>query len=124
MPDELQHVLGWLQRQGTPAQRNGLARFAITTDKAFGVPVGVLRQQAKRLGQNHELAAGLWDSGWYEARMLACFIDEPARVTPRANGPLVPRLRQLGDLRYRVLRAVRQNTSRLEQNSPLVAPPG
>ena len=28
--------------------------------------------------------------------MLAAFVDEPARVTPRPDGPLVPRLRQLG----------------------------
>ena len=35
----------------------------------------------KRLGRNHELAAGLWESGWYEARMMATFLDEPARVT-------------------------------------------
>jgi 3-methyladenine DNA glycosylase AlkD len=25
---------------------------------------------AKRLGRNHDLAGGLWDTGWYEARML------------------------------------------------------
>jgi 3-methyladenine DNA glycosylase AlkD len=25
---------------------------------------------------------GLWDSGWYEARMLTAFVDEPLRVTP------------------------------------------
>ena len=37
---------------------------------------------AKRLGPNHDLAAELWDTGWYEARMLAAFVDEPARVTP------------------------------------------
>ena len=37
---------------------------------------------AKRLGRNHELAAALWDTGWYEARMLTSFVDEPARVTP------------------------------------------
>jgi 3-methyladenine DNA glycosylase AlkD len=37
---------------------------------------------AKRLGRNHDLAAVLWDTGWYEARLLAAMIDEPARVTP------------------------------------------
>jgi 3-methyladenine DNA glycosylase AlkD len=28
------------------------------------------------------LALALWDSGWHEARALASFLDEPARVTP------------------------------------------
>jgi 3-methyladenine DNA glycosylase AlkD len=37
---------------------------------------------AKRLGRNHELAQGLWNSGWYEARILAAFVDDPALVTP------------------------------------------
>jgi 3-methyladenine DNA glycosylase AlkD len=45
--------------------------------------VGTLRDHAKKLGRNHELAGLLWESGWYEARMLATLLDEPARVTPR-----------------------------------------
>ena len=41
-----------------------------------------LRRKSKRLGPNHELAAALWDTDRYEARMLATFIDEPGeRVT-------------------------------------------
>ena len=42
------------------------------------------------LGRNHELAEALWQTGWYE-RMLATFVDEPARHGG-ADGPLVPRL--------------------------------
>ena len=37
---------------------------------------------AKRLGRNHELAAALRDTGWYEARILTSFVDDPSRVTP------------------------------------------
>jgi 3-methyladenine DNA glycosylase AlkD len=59
-----------------------MARYAIPSDKAFGVPVGKIQQLAKRLGRNHELATALWESGWYEARMLAAFVDDPASVTP------------------------------------------
>lgn len=75
-------VLAWLKRRGTKANRDGMARYAIRSDKVFGVSVGTLRQHAKKLGRNHDLAAALWDTGWYEARMLASFVDEPARVTP------------------------------------------
>ena len=82
MAHQVQHVLDWLEQHGTQAHRDGMARFAIVAHKAFGVSVGSLRQHAKRLGQNHELAAALWDTGWYEARLLACFVDDPARVTP------------------------------------------
>ncbi|HSI59729.1 MAG TPA: DNA alkylation repair protein [Ideonella sp.] len=74
-------VLAWLESQGTPAAREGMARYAIPSDTAFGVPVGMLQAHAKRLGRDHELALALWQTGRYEARMLATFTDEPARVT-------------------------------------------
>jgi 3-methyladenine DNA glycosylase AlkD len=79
--DEVRSVLTWLERHGTQRARDGMARYAIPSDKAFGVSVGTLKQQAKHLGRNHELAAALWETGWYEARMLATFVDEPERVT-------------------------------------------
>lgn len=77
-PDE---VVDWLRRRGTKATRDGMARYAIPSDRAFGVPVGALRDYAKSRPKSHELAEALWATGWYEARMLACFVDEPAKVT-------------------------------------------
>ena len=59
-----------------------MARYAIPSDNAFGVSVGTLRKEAKRIGRDHDLAEGLWQAGYYEARMLACMIDEPEKVTP------------------------------------------
>jgi 3-methyladenine DNA glycosylase AlkD len=58
-----------------------MARYAIPSHNAYGVPVGALRKHAKALGRDHELAGALWETGRYEARMLACFIDVPAAVT-------------------------------------------
>lgn len=75
-------VLGWLERRGTKRDREGMARYGIIAPKAFGVSVGTLQQLAKRLGRDHDLALALWETGWYEARMLTAFVDEPARVTP------------------------------------------
>ena len=80
--DEVDAVVASLKRAATKAVRDGMARYGIPSDKAFGVSVGALKKIAKRLGRNHALAVGLWDTGWYEARMLAAFVDEPARVTP------------------------------------------
>lgn len=79
---EVARTLAWLKRRGTQANREGMARYAIRSEKVFGVSVGTLRQLGKKLGRNHELAALLWNTGWYEARMLASFVEEPARVTP------------------------------------------
>jgi 3-methyladenine DNA glycosylase AlkD len=75
-------IVASLKRLGTKSTRDGMARYAIPSDNAFGVPVGTLQELGKRLGRNHTLAIALWDTGWYEARMLAAFVDEPARVTP------------------------------------------
>ncbi|HYN06345.1 MAG TPA: hypothetical protein VES67_03045 [Vicinamibacterales bacterium] len=36
---------------------------------------------ARKIGRDHELAAALWDTGWYEARLLTAFVDDPERVT-------------------------------------------
>ena len=66
----------------TRRDRENLARFGITATKAFGVSIANIQALARRLGRSHELAAALWDSGWYEARLLTSFVDEPARVTP------------------------------------------
>jgi 3-methyladenine DNA glycosylase AlkD len=34
---------------------------------AFGIQVGALRRYAKSLGPNHDLAAALWETGWYSS---------------------------------------------------------
>jgi 3-methyladenine DNA glycosylase AlkD len=75
-------VVAWLERTGSKQVRDGMARYAIPADHALGIPVGVLRKKAKELGRDHRLAAALWATGLYEARMLATFVDDPAEVTP------------------------------------------
>ncbi len=74
-------VLGWLKAAGSRKQRDGLLRYGIVAPKAFGVSVGTLHELARRAGRDHDLALALWETGWYEARMLTAFIDEPGRVT-------------------------------------------
>lgn len=75
------HVVEKLRSMASPKVRDGMARYAIPSDKAFGIAVGDLKKLAKKLGPSHELAAGLWKTGSYEARMLATFVDEPDKVT-------------------------------------------
>ncbi len=64
------------------ATLDGMSRYGIPSVGAFGVPVGKIRTLAKTLGRQHELAMALWKTGQYESRMLACFIADPARMTP------------------------------------------
>jgi 3-methyladenine DNA glycosylase AlkD len=79
---EVQAALSSLEQMSTQRDRENLARFGITASTAFGVSMANMQVLAKRLGRSHELAAALWDTGWYEARMLTSFVDEPARGTP------------------------------------------
>jgi 3-methyladenine DNA glycosylase AlkD len=75
-------TLRWLERHGSRRNREGMARYGIVSPRAFGVSVATLQKLARQLGRDHTLAQALWKSGWYEARMLAAFVEEPARVTP------------------------------------------
>lgn len=74
--------LEWLERHGSKAYREAmLTRYGITAPRSYGVKVGMIQQLAKRLGKDHDLAEALWETGWYEARMLSSYVDDPALVT-------------------------------------------
>ena len=59
----------------------GMARFGINPENTLGISVYDLRKMAKEIGRSHSLALRLWGSGIHEARLLAVFVDEPAKVT-------------------------------------------
>ena len=68
MNEKVRFALSSLERISTRRDRENLGRFGITAGKAFGVSMVKLQALAKSLGRSHELAAALWDTGWYEAR--------------------------------------------------------
>ena len=78
----VQEALTWLEESATPHDLSNLTRFGIAATMPLGVSVANIQKLAKLIGRDHQLAAELWDTGCYEARMLCSFIDEPARVTP------------------------------------------
>ncbi len=75
-------ILAWLEEHGSAENLAGMARFGIETQKAFGVGNTMLRPFARSLGRDHVRAQDLWQTGWREARLLALFTEEPARVSP------------------------------------------
>jgi 3-methyladenine DNA glycosylase AlkD len=79
--NEVQAALDWLKKHATKATRDGMARYAIPSDNALGVAMRDIKVLGKQLGRNQELAAALWDTGVYEARMLASFVGDPDRIT-------------------------------------------
>ena len=81
--DRANEALRWLERRGTKRNREGMARYGIVAPKVFGVSMATMQPLAKRLGRDHDLALALWNTGWFEARILTSFVDEPSRVTAR-----------------------------------------
>lgn len=82
LDDQVQSALAWLKSHSTKATLDGMARYAIPSDHAYGVAMKDIKALGKKLGRNHALALALWDTGVYEARMLASFIGDPAQLTP------------------------------------------
>lgn len=76
-------ALAWLERKGSRRVVRGMARYGIVAKRAYGVPMGALLTLAKKLGKDQALSLALWDSGWYEARLLAALVGDPKRVTRR-----------------------------------------
>ncbi len=74
-------VLASLKRAGSAKHRDGYARYGIVAANAYGVPMGTIQRLAKATGKDHDLSIALWDSEIYEARLMAAFVGEPARVT-------------------------------------------
>jgi len=58
-----------------------MARFGITGKNVLGISVADLRELAKRIGRNHALALEIWDSGIFDARILAVFLADPKQLT-------------------------------------------
>jgi 3-methyladenine DNA glycosylase AlkD len=80
--EQLALALAMLEKRSTQRDRDNLARFGITAHQPLGVSMAAIQAVAKHLGPSHELAEALWETGRYEARLLAAFVAEADRVTP------------------------------------------
>lgn len=81
--EEIDKIINKLENLSSKKNKEGMARFGIETKYAFGINVTELRKLAKKIGKNHKLALKLWKTKFHEARILACLIDEPEKVTEK-----------------------------------------
>jgi len=73
-----------LERLATPKDSANLTRFGIVTaDRVLGVSMAKIQGLAKRIGRDPALAAALWETGCYEARLLVAYIADPAKLTSK-----------------------------------------
>jgi 3-methyladenine DNA glycosylase AlkD len=76
-------IIEKLKSLENPKNVEGMARYGINSKNNLGVSIYILRPIAKKIGRDHDLALKLWDSGIHDARLLACFIDDPKKVTKK-----------------------------------------
>lgn len=81
MSPQVKEVLAQLKKAGSQANRAGMARFGIATEKAFGVKHPALKKIARGLGRNNQLAQELWECGYHEARLIAPLVADPKTFT-------------------------------------------
>jgi 3-methyladenine DNA glycosylase AlkD len=81
MAEGVAAALAALRAKSTRHDLDNLARFGIEATRPLGVSMANMKVIAKGIGRDHALALALWDTGIYEARMLATLIDDPAKVS-------------------------------------------
>jgi 3-methyladenine DNA glycosylase AlkD len=75
---EVAAALDWLKAHSSRRTLDGMARYAIPSQHAYGVAMKDIKALGQRLGRRQELAVALWHTGVYEARMLVSFVGDPA----------------------------------------------
>ena len=75
-------ALAALRALADPEIHAGLLRYGIPNARAIGVRMADVQALAKTYGHHQPLAEALWDSGIYEARLLAAFVAEPSALPP------------------------------------------
>jgi cytidyltransferase-like protein len=76
-------IIKRLKSMANKKNREGMIRFGISPKNTLGISVYYLRDIAKEIGKNHELALELWESKIHEARLLAGFIADHQKLTEK-----------------------------------------
>lgn len=78
---EINEIKSKLSVVGSEKNRIGMAKFGIETSTAYGTGMGPVREIAKGYRKQHELALALWKENIHELRILAAWVDDPAKLT-------------------------------------------
>ena len=78
---DISNVMGRLRDLADISVKTSQASFAITPSHALGIRIPEIRKLARETGKDHALSVSLWETGIHEARMLAAFIGDPAKVS-------------------------------------------
>ena len=73
-------ILERLAAEGTAQNRKVYARHGVALPM-YGVSYGALGKLRKQIKTNHQVAVALWGSGNHDARVLACMVADPEKMT-------------------------------------------
>lgn len=73
-------VIERLEELSDSEWKKGMEKSGINTENSIGISITNLRELAKEVGTDHELAEKLWSSGIHEARIMASMVDNPGKV--------------------------------------------
>jgi len=76
----LDEAMRALEKAGSEQTRKTYARHG-AKGPMFGVSFATLKTLVKKVGVDHELALALWDTGNFDARILAVKLADPAQAT-------------------------------------------
>jgi 3-methyladenine DNA glycosylase AlkD len=74
-------IIDLIKANGNRANLEGMQRYGIRFDEAYGCNIPFLRKLAKQFKRDHNLARELWATGIHEARIMAFLVDDPKEVT-------------------------------------------
>lgn len=77
----LREMIKEMKSYYNPRNIEGMTRYGINVEKAFGVPAPVLQRMAREIRGDHALAERLWATGIHDAKHLAALSDDPKQVT-------------------------------------------
>jgi len=79
----LSEIVSKLKSLANPDNLGFMAKYGITSDRAYGVKIPDLRRIAKSYRNDHELALALWNHNTRETRILATMVDDPKQLTEK-----------------------------------------
>ncbi len=77
---DLKKLITILESHKNQKNIDGMAHFGIKSDKAFGITTGTIRELAKEIGTDHQLAIDLWETEIHEGRWLAPLIADKKQI--------------------------------------------
>lgn len=76
-------IISYFEENKSENNIEGMKRYAIYSEKVYGLSAPLIKSIAKKTGKDHALALKLWVYGYHDTRILASLVDDPKLVTKK-----------------------------------------